>query len=45
VVRSPAKDQQGALVNRGAMGIVRRLLALGLVGVALWFLWSTRSGQ
>jgi threonine/homoserine/homoserine lactone efflux protein len=33
-----------AFVGHGWIGPVRRARALGLVAVALWFLWSTRSG-
>jgi threonine/homoserine/homoserine lactone efflux protein len=38
-----ASAARGTLKRRGAIGCVRRGLALGLVTVALWFLWSTRS--
>lgn len=39
-----AASARGALERRGAISMVRRGLALGLVAVALWFLWSTGSG-
>jgi threonine/homoserine/homoserine lactone efflux protein len=34
---------RGALMRSGATSAVRRALAIGLIGVSLWFLWSTRS--
>jgi threonine/homoserine/homoserine lactone efflux protein len=34
-----------ALVANGRIALVRRVLALGLVAVALWFLWSTGRAQ
>ncbi|MGL4240196.1 MAG: LysE family translocator [Beijerinckiaceae bacterium] len=40
-----AASARGPLERQGAIGIVRRGLALGLVAVALWFLWSTSSAR
>jgi threonine/homoserine/homoserine lactone efflux protein len=37
-----ASSARAALERQGAAGTVRRVLALGLVAVALWFLWNTR---
>jgi threonine/homoserine/homoserine lactone efflux protein len=39
-----ASGARDVLERKGATSVVRRLLALGLVAVAIWFLWSTRSG-
>jgi threonine/homoserine/homoserine lactone efflux protein len=36
-----AASARGALARRGAVDLFRRGLALGLVAVALWFLWKT----
>lgn len=38
-----ASGARDALSAGGRLTLVRRALALGLVAVALWFLWSTRS--
>jgi threonine/homoserine/homoserine lactone efflux protein len=39
-----AASVRPALVSGGRILQVRRALALGLVAVAAWFLWTTRSG-
>jgi threonine/homoserine/homoserine lactone efflux protein len=38
-----AASARGALEKQNAVTPVRRALAVGLAGVAFWFLWSTRS--
>lgn len=36
-----ASTARGALERKGSIDVIRKGLALGLVGVALWFLWSS----
>jgi threonine/homoserine/homoserine lactone efflux protein len=36
---------RGGLERQGYTVVIRKALALGLVGVAVWFLWSTRGAQ